>query len=60
MQKTPLLERIQRYVLCYNPQEYIPIHLDDMGKDGNGAQVDKIQKLYPDLPIIVKFWGARK
>ena len=47
-------------MLCYNPQEYIPIHLDDMGKDGKGVLVDKIQKLYPDLPIIVKFWGARK
>ena len=60
MTKTPLAERIARYVLCYNPQEYIPIHRDDLGKDGKGTLVSKIQKLYPDLDIVVKFWGPAK
>ena len=59
MIKTPLLERIQRYVDFHQPTEYIPIHIKDMGADGKGSLVNRLQPQF-DLPIVVKFWGPGK
>ena len=34
MNKTPIKERIERFIIFHDPQEHIPIHPDDAEKVG--------------------------
>jgi hypothetical protein len=53
--KTPLIDRIDRYVTFYRPKRYIPIHPDEynelMDSKAGAKEIEVLSEMY-GLPIL--------